>query len=190
MKMVYLLVNLALADVAPPPLSCPKGSFSASRSQAQWCSAMDCQSDADCTQKGPKIRNTWSSPRLNLKCETTPLCIEEVTRISLQRFINGMVENKHRVEHVHGPCNEQGGCNKGSCSTRKRCFSILPSKPNEKASTPENKQEQNETQQNEKIQSPFHNPESGCTSVAQPMYTNWYIVLMAVFCRRSVHYRC
>jgi len=186
MNVFLLIFSTAFADMAPPPLKCPKGSLSTTKSKAQWCRELICTTDADCVRSGPSTY--FGEPRENLKCEAVSLCIEQTTRTSRQRFLDKVQEKKYDVEHVLGDCDQQGGCAKGSCSTRKRCYSVLPpstEKPEEKQSeTPQQAQKPQEQQTEITKTEASTAEETGCQFIGSRADVGWWLILMAVLVSR------
>ncbi len=66
MYLFFLAVSASFADLAPEPLECPQGSYSARMGRAQWCQELTCTTDDDCVGKGST--NLFQKSSANLKC--------------------------------------------------------------------------------------------------------------------------
>ena len=186
MNPLLFLISTGLADLAPEPLQCPKGSYSARMGRAQWCKEMTCSTDADCVGKG--TRGIFQSESVDLRCETVPLCIQKTTRTSRQRFADRVDTKTYDVEDVLGDCDSKNRCTDGSCVTAKRCYSPLPIKV--KQEEPEileesSKKSEQETIQPEPLKTKKPPEEKGCSSVKSNIYFGWWLIIFFVCLRRA-----
>ena len=169
--LLILVLSLAQADMAPPPLNCPTGSLSYRKGRAQWCLEIKCERDEDCIRKG--------KGGLNLKCEAVPLCIEKTKRTSRIRLPNSVQTSTYDVEHVQGDCSEKGECSKGECSTAKRCYSVLP--PQTKTVSKQETKTVRTSKPKEEpkpIAPPATSENTGCVSLQAHMPYDWVLCLV------------
>jgi hypothetical protein len=131
MMFILLLFHFSLvfADVAPPPINCPKGSISSiSGSSAQWCKSLDCTNDSDCLA----IPLYFTSA--DYQCQEIAVCLEERTVTSLANAFKGTKSKNYDVVSVQGLCDDSGVCERGECSVKKRCLPPTPITPQKEPS--------------------------------------------------------
>ena len=198
--MIHLLLlffSTAHADIAPKPLTCPQGSYSTRKGRAQWCQESTCSTDADCVGKGSS--RIFGGSSVDLKCESVSLCIQKTTRTSRQRFVDRVDTKTYDVDNVLGECDSKNNCKKGSCSTKNRCYSVLPSNQKsekiQKTTPQQTKNEvpitspENSQKSPSKTESSTINDETGCSSSGQKAHFSWWLLLLFITSRRAIQRR-